>query len=709
MNQINTDGISSLSLSAIAKSPAAETELVPHVSYPAQLTTGPSRDVALLKVANQAPISITLRDLPASIKELMSHEQVATLTRIGEAQAANAPSAGSPSAAAVAPTTAALTTSHLPLSATLVNHQGRLLLQLNSVAGLVLTPAQQLSLLQQFAGSSAARQPWDLTLTPRRTSVDAGVNFGVASSANRDPQASSPHASSSVTLRLQARAQLELSLLQQGKPQPLPLGLQRQWLGEVLEQLTAAPLQWRQLPSDIKQALIEQRPQLRHLPDNAAIQLRPSEENSALVVTVTQEERLPLPEPLRHLVARHSVQSPPLLEGRVELSAKAKAAIASEQITPAHMANAVHIASDSHASPGSAPLAPEVGVGSAAPAAPQLSRGVSAQALEAAPATDLSEQSPQRPKSVAGRPTMAPFERAQAPTGPGHAVSDSHQAPSSEQHTLDMQPSRINVTGLSAALAQMQQHTSANAINDPQLASALQKVLASVHPQQPQVTTEAQLQQELNAALTFHPLLSQPTPPSSAGALATAIQLLLGRLGLILPEPKPTPKTQQLKDTIHQLDANQSKELLKQLSAPALQYQMAQLDTIAQQKAELPSWCLTIPLPLAEQVQYGHCQIEQRHARRADGQQATLWHLTLSLDIPNHGALLMEASLGPDHNKLVFHTPSSSLKSVIDRFGTILRDRLKLQGVPITNFECHVGDIPTHLQTRGSALLQVKV
>lgn len=225
---------------------------------------------------------------------------------------------------------------------------------------------------------------------------------------------------------------------------------------------------------------------------------------------------------------------------------------------------------------------------------------------------------------------------------------------------------------------------------------------------EPQVLSEAQLQQQLNAALLFNPL--QPSmATTAAGTLAIAMQLLLGRLGVPVPDTHKSDKTQKLKEAVQLLELGQARETLKQLASHASAYQTAQLETLAQQKPEQNNWYFQLPLPMQGQSQFAELTVEQRQARKANGQMAPLWHLTLALEVPPYGRLVMEGALGPDANSLQFYTASPELKRSIEKFGVILRDRLKLQGVPIAQFQCTLGELPAHLAQKQSSLLQVQV
>lgn len=704
MNQINADSITSLSLSSIRTPTATGNGLDSNTQYPARIALGPTADVALLKVASQANVAIPLSSLPATVKELVLSAQVSALPATSN-PAASTSSAGALTTPASPPTTSAIT-----VAVSLQNIAGGLQLQMNSMVGAQLTAAQQLGLLQQLAGTNSRRQPWDIAVR-RPESMSA------------QPQASSERPPAQpVVLRLSATAeQLTLSMLDEGRSKPLTSAMQRQWLAELVQQLSSSTLKWQQLPADLKQLLQQQQPQLAHLPSHANISLRLTDDATRVAIQLEQPETLPLTAQqqlqLGFKAATHQVP-----QGRIELSDAAKAAMANDllqaqenqvpeptqsplprnQTAPAASAapSVVISAKESNAS------IPKVNQQPASVVNPQLEPAV---VVNEEP-TPLDNAQPDESQPAGSPVTRQPLFRSatlrsaaadKPPLLPQDVrVPTEHNKPSAA-------PSSITDIDLPALATQLLQNTVPT--SKTALSAAAQQVMQLVQTLPSHVLSEAQLQQELNAGLLFQPLQTQQAPASHAGGLAIALQLLLGRLGVVLPETKTSDKQQRLKEQISALDTQQTEAVLKQLSSQASIVQLAQLETVAMQKADTPSWMLCLPLPFAEQLQYGHCQIEQRQARRANGEPANLWHLTLSLEIPHHGTLLVEASLGPEQNKLQFYTPSAALIRTIERFGTILRDRLKLQGVAISSFDCTLGDIPDHLQRRGSSLLQVKV
>lgn len=703
MNQINADSLTSLSLSSIRPTTASQTVLESDTHYPARIALGPTPDVALLKIANQATVALPVAALPATVKELVLSVQAAALPTVS----VNSTSASN-SAAPVTAQATMTTASTIPLSIALQSNAAGMQLQLNSLAGVQLSTSQQLGLLQQLSGSTTRRQPWDITL--RRAE-------------QKSPQVteSTPqHSTEAVVLRLQASPQqLTVSLLDAGKPQPLSSAMQRQWLGEVMHQLGVSHLKWQQLPTELKQLLQQQLPQLRHLPDHATIRLGLTDDASAVSLRLEQPEHLSLTPQQQQQLGFKVQNNPAPAQGRVELSAQAKAAMAKELQAPS-TGESVHPTATSklEISDTTKPLSTNAAAANKGredttarsalailqtPPAPKAEAGTE---LVDIPQSELAK--PSRHTSLVGIHTarQQPAAAAEKLSSPlGEASTDAHSA------ITRMTPSSTAASFADIDLAALAAQWSKNAIPAPKIAlpAQAQQLVNLVQGLPSSVFTEAQLQQELNAGLMFHPLQSTQNNASHAGGLAIAIQLLLGRLGVLIPDSKPTEKQQRLKEQVLALDTQQAEAALKQLSSQAGLYQTAQLETVSMQKAETPGWMLCLPLPFAEQLQYGHCQIEQRQARRANGEPASLWHLTLSLEIPNHGALVIEAALGPEHNKLQFYTPSEHLMRTIERFGAILRDRLKLQGVPISSFDCTLGEIPHHLQRRGSSLLQVKV
>lgn len=702
MNQINADSITSLSLSSIRPATATGNGLDSNISYPARIALGSTADVALLKVASQPSVPFPLSSLPVTVKELVLSAQVSALA------APSVPSAAVPSTLTPAMASSPTTASAITVAVSLQHNAGVAQLLVNSIAGAQLTASQQLGLLQQLAGTSSRRQPWDVAV--RRPESMSG-----------QPSGSSTHsAAQSVVLRLSATAdQLTLSMLDEGRSKPLTSAMQRQWLAELVQQLHGSPIKWQQLPAELKQLLQQQQPQLAHLPLNANIRVRLTDDASLVAVQLEQPETLPLTAQ-QQLQLGFKASSPQVQQGRVELSDAAKAAMANDLLHPqdSDMSESSQIATSRNQTATAPSAVPSVVISakdsstSTTKASIQPSSVLHTSDVQERIAPDLvaNEAPPPRDKALPNeyKPVGSPATR---PALLGADAFDkqslSPQSPRISNEHFKPSPAPLTTIDLPALATQLLENTAPT--SKTALSAAAQQVLQLVQTLPSHVLSEAQLQQELNAGLLFQPLQNQQTPASHAGGLAIALQLLLGRLGVVLPETKTTDKQQRLKEQISALDTQQTEAVLKQLSSQASIVQLAQLETVAMQKADTPSWMLCLPLPFAEQLQYGHCQIEQRQARRANGEPASLWHLTLSLEIPNHGTLLVEASLGPEQNRLQFYTPSAALIRTIERFGTILRDRLKLQGVAISSFDCTLGDIPAHLQHRGSSLLQVKV
>jgi hypothetical protein len=225
------------------------------------------------------------------------------------------------------------------------------------------------------------------------------------------------------------------------------------------------------------------------------------------------------------------------------------------------------------------------------------------------------------------------------------------------------------------------------------------------HPQQ--------LQQQLTAALQFNPQpqLNPVAPPAAAATVALAIQLLLGRLApQSTVEQKSTPST-KLQQLIGQLEPQQSSQLLRQLSGHASTMQSAQLATMEQQQPGQAQQ-LFIQLPLLQQgdSRFAEIAISEREADGSDaGQKRTQWQLTMKFDLASHGKLLVQVRLTGSQVSLQFYTEQQAPLTLAQQFLPLLKDRLKMQGLEVTEAQCQLGKIPPQLYQRHHSLVAVKV
>jgi len=221
-----------------------------------------------------------------------------------------------------------------------------------------------------------------------------------------------------------------------------------------------------------------------------------------------------------------------------------------------------------------------------------------------------------------------------------------------------------------------------------------------------------QLQQQLNAALQFNPLQQLSQSHSSANTLAVALQLLLGRLGqLPATELKANP-TQRLQQLVAQLDQTQSGQLLKQLAGHASKMQGAQLATAEQTQNPQQQQQLFIQLPLVQQGESRFAELALTE-READGKTGAAkrmqWQLTMKFDLAAAGHLLVQVRLTGLEVSLQFYAEQASVVSSAQQFLPLLKDRLKMQGLDVTEAQCQLGKIPEQLFTRSHSLVAVRV
>lgn len=748
MNQINADSISKVTLAAAVSPPSELTELATGVAYPATLTMTSDREPLLLQIANKATVAIPQQQIPPPLRQLLIQTMSETSPSAAGVSASTPSSQTVATAASVvtaatnsaAVSTATMMAKSLALQVTLLSNQQ---IQLNPLSNFILSPPQQLQALQQLAGVSYRRNSWDVQL-------DSSSLAGKLSATELPQQA----LLSNVVVRLQPSAQQWHVLVQSttnGEFEHVSPTTQKMLLSLISQQVGASAIQWSQLPNKLQQELNQLNPALV----NALSQ-------STLPLKLTLDALGPALEPVPPQIVRlNSHQWSELLptlarpteQDSVTISNAARAAMENEQVSTAGFSNFPSAQKNLRQPLHSQPVKPDKSaadsahvhfdaavqsassksrLSSATPAALENTAKRSINAVTATPNKLAQPWDIQKQLSVTqadfASQTDNPLTKSAFLAGPQtaeamrileHSIKATSSSPPQKleltKHLLQLlsavAPEISNESTDArfdkAAILSKYQPDALPLTNAPDVKRALLQ-----HLQQamvgPQLLSEAQLQQQLNAALLFNPL--QPSmATTAAGTLAVAMQLLLGRLGVPVPDTHKSDKTQKLKEAVQLLELGQARETLKQLASHASAYQAAQLETLAQQKPEQNNWYFQLPLPMQGQSQFAELTVEQRQARKANGQMAPLWHLTLALEVPPHGRLVMEGALGPDANSLQFYTASAELKRSIEKFGVILRDRLKLQGVPIAQFQCTLGELPAHLAHKQSSLLQVKV
>jgi hypothetical protein len=228
------------------------------------------------------------------------------------------------------------------------------------------------------------------------------------------------------------------------------------------------------------------------------------------------------------------------------------------------------------------------------------------------------------------------------------------------------------------------------------------------------VPAPAELQAQLTAALQFSPQQTQPNAMTAAGALAIALQLLIGRLASSAGDTnRPMAGKEKMQQLVGQLNETQSGQLLKQLSGHSAQLQQAQFANIEQQaqaKTEHPQLFLQLPVLVQGQQQFVELAISEREAdgKGAEGKKRA-WQLTMKFQLPEQGHLLVQVHLVDAEVSMQFYAETEQTQQLTSQWLPLFKDRLKVQGLEIKDIQVQRGKIPEHLYQRGTSLLQIKV
>lgn len=247
----------------------------------------------------------------------------------------------------------------------------------------------------------------------------------------------------------------------------------------------------------------------------------------------------------------------------------------------------------------------------------------------------------------------------------------------------------------------------------PELPQAVQQILQLVRQSQPgadKVQSPQQLINQLTSLLQFQPLQPAVSPQTSGGALAAAIQLLLGHL-LQKPLAAATqPANKTLAQLVSQLEPGQASSLLRQLAGHSSTLQQSQLATLDNSNAQTQQLLLQLPIQQGGQSVFSQLLLEQREADgKQQGEKQTLWQLTMKFDLKQLGQLMVVAKLQQQQLQLQFYTDEVQAKQQADKFLPLLSDRCKAQGLEVTQAECTLGKIPDTILPRANSLLAIKV
>lgn len=247
----------------------------------------------------------------------------------------------------------------------------------------------------------------------------------------------------------------------------------------------------------------------------------------------------------------------------------------------------------------------------------------------------------------------------------------------------------------------------------PELPEPVQQILQIIRHSQidgQKVFSSSQVMMQLQSLLQFQPLQPAVNTQNSGGALAVAIQLLLGNLMQKQPQSTSQSANPRLAQLVANLEPAQASSLLRQLASHSATLQHSQLATLDTNTASQQQILLQLPLQQNEQSVFSQIQLEQRDA---DGKQALgkekLWQLTMKFDLQQLGPLLVVAKLQQQQLQLQFFTEQALAKRLADKFLPILKDRCSMQGLQVHQAECILGKIPDSLLPRANSLLAIKV
>lgn len=247
----------------------------------------------------------------------------------------------------------------------------------------------------------------------------------------------------------------------------------------------------------------------------------------------------------------------------------------------------------------------------------------------------------------------------------------------------------------------------------PELPPAVQQILQLVRQSQPgadKVLSPQQLAIQLTSLLQFQPLQPAATAQSSGGALAAAIQLLLGHLLQKPLSAAAQPANKPLAQLIGQLEPGQASNLLRQLAGHSSTLQHSQLAALDTNNAQTQQLLLQLPMQQGEHSVFSQLLLEQREAdAKQQGEKQTLWQLTMKFDLKQLGQLMVVAKLQQQQLRLQFYTDQVQAKQQADRFLPLLSDRCKAQGLEVTQADCTLGKIPDTILPRANSVLAIKV
>lgn len=295
---------------------------------------------------------------------------------------------------------------------------------------------------------------------------------------------------------------------------------------------------------------------------------------------------------------------------------------------------------------------------------------------------------------------------------PAMPVPDSAAARSVQPHLQTLLPRQQDPTRL-AALLQALQPALASAPSSP-LHAAARQLLASL-PNAEKLTTPAAIMQMLQSSGLLHEAM--PAGPATPDLKAALLQLLPHAPAEL---PVSHQRTAAAAGHVQPLRHDDSSGLLQKLEPQSLLLLLAaeaepvlsrlethQLMHLQQRDGQHQQWLFELPMRHGQNIDVWQLHIDQDERGQAEGDATpgSSWTLTLSVDFPETGALMIRLGLTGSRLHAHFHAESAATHERIKSWLPELQEVLMQRGVPEPTLTCQRG-LP-HRDNRPPALSSV--
>lgn len=307
---------------------------------------------------------------------------------------------------------------------------------------------------------------------------------------------------------------------------------------------------------------------------------------------------------------------------------------------------------------------------------------------------------PQRPAVTPA--TALPPRQLSQPSGerlaPATPVPDTAAARSVQPHLQALLPRQQDPTRL-AALLQALQPALTSAPSSP-LQAAARQLLASL-PDAEKLTTPAAIMQMLQSSGLLHEAM--PAGRATPDLKAALLQLLAHAPAEL---PANHQRTAAAAGHVQPLRHDDNGGLLQKLEVPSLLLLLAaeaepvlsrlethQLMHLQQRDGQHQQWLFELPMRHGQNIDVWQLHIDQDERGQAEGDAArgNSWTLTLSVDFPETGALMIRLGLTGSRLHAHFHAESAATHQRIQAWLPELQEALTQRGVPEPTLTCQRG------------------